>query len=240
VADFAVLADMDVLVDQLVGAATGQGIVLTGEDGLLRAVSLEGVAIGVGGWDGPSSFGYDKYDWLGRIRSNSRSGTTSKAVTIDIGKVSVAVPGDRDGGFEPAVVREHQRRLAGFDQTVISLYAEGMTSGDIAKHLSDVYDTDVSKDLVSTVTDQVLDDMRSWQSRLLDRICPVILIDCIVLKIRHGQVANRPVYVALGISVEGFRDVLELWVGPPGGEGAKQSMTMLTELRNRSVNCPGV
>lgn len=234
VTDLAVLPDMNQLADQLVTAAAGQGISLTGEDGLLTALTRRVLQSALEA-EMSHHLGYDKHDPMGRNRGNSRNGATSKTVTTDIGKVTVAVPRDREGSFEPRIVKKHQRRLAGFDQNVISLYAKGMTTGDIAKHLSDVYDTEVSKDLVSTVTDQVLDDMRAWQSRPLDRVYPVILIDCIVLKIRSGQVANRPIYVALGISIEGFRDVLGLWAGPPGGEGAKQWMSMLTELRNRGV-----
>lgn len=118
---------------------------------------------------------------------------------------------------------------------MISLYGKGMTTGDVASHLSEVYDTHVSRDLVSRVTDQVLKDMRSWQSRPLDPVYPVILIDAIVLKVRSGTVANRPVYVAMGISLNGERDVLGMWVGPSGGEGAKQWMNMLTDLKNRGI-----
>lgn len=133
------------------------------------------------------------------------------------------------------IVAKHQRRLAGFDEAVISLYAKGMTTGDIAAHLSEVYDTEVSRDLVSTVTDKVVAELRTWQARPLDRVYPVILIDAIMLKIREGTVANRPVYVAIGISLDGERDVLGLWMGPSGGEGAKQWLTMLSELKNRGI-----
>ena len=171
----------------------------------------------------------------GRNGGNSRNGTTPKTVTTEIGKVTLEIPRDRENTYEPQIVRKHQRRLAGFDQAVISLYAKGMTTGDISRHLSDVYDTTVSRDLVSKVTDQVLADMRAWQSRPLDPVYPVILIDAIVLKIREGNVANRPVYVALGINLDGYRDVLGLWVGPSGGEGAKQWLNMLTELKNRGI-----
>jgi putative transposase len=118
---------------------------------------------------------------------------------------------------------------------VISLYAKGMTTGDIVNHLADVYGDEVSRDLVSKVTDQILTDMLDWQSRPLDPVYPVILIDAIVLKVRSGQVGNRPVYVAMGIDLDGHRDVLGMWVGPTGGEGAKQWMNMLTELKNRGV-----
>lgn len=153
----------------------------------------------------------------------------------DIGDVEVSVPRDRAGSFTPAVVPKHARRLSGFDDAVISLYAKGMTTGDIANHLADIYGTEVSRDLVSRVTDGVLDQMLEWQNRPLDPIYPVLLIDAIVLKVRDGAVANRPVYVAVGITVDGIRDVLGLWVGPSGGEGAKQWMNMLTELRNRGI-----
>ena len=133
------------------------------------------------------------------------------------------------------MIPKHSRRLAGFDQAVLSLYAKGMTTGDIAAHLADTYGSEVSRELVSKVTDAVVADMNSWQSRPLDAIYPVVLIDAIVIKIREGQVANRPVYVAMGISLDGYRDVLGMWAGPSGGEGAKQWMNMLTELRNRGV-----
>ena len=179
--------------------------------------------------------GYDKHDAMGRNGGNSRNGTTPKTVITDIGKVTIDVPRDREGTFVPAIVPKHQRRLDGFDEQVISLYAKGMTTGDITRHLEDVYETDVSKQMISTVTDRILDDLRAWQSRPLDPIYPVILIDAIVLKIRSGQVANRPVYVALGITLEGQRDVLGLWIGPSGGEGAKQWMNMMSELRNRGI-----
>jgi transposase-like protein len=150
-------------------------------------------------------------------------------------EVRLSVPRDRAGTFAPTVVPKHSRRLAGFDDAVLSLYAKGMTTGDIANHLANIYGTEVSRDLVSRVTDAVIEDMQQWQSRPLDACYPVVLIDAIVLKIRDGQVRNRPVYVAMGISVDGGRDVLGLWAGPTGGEGAKQWMSMLTELRNRGV-----
>ena len=168
-------------------------------------------------------------------RLNSRNGSTSKTIRTEVGEVTVQVPRDRAGTFEPVVVPKYARRLAGFDEAVISLYAKGMTTGDIANHFADVYGQDVSRDLVSKVTDQVLTDLAEWQSRPLDPVYPVILIDAIVMKVRAGQVGNRPVYVAMGITVDGHRDVLGMWVGPTGGEGAKQWMNMLTELKNRGV-----
>ena len=133
------------------------------------------------------------------------------------------------------MVPKYAHRLAGFDEAVISLYAKGMTTGDIVNHLADVHGDEGSRDLVSKVTDQILNDVVDWQSRPLDSVYPVILIDAIVLKMRFGQVGNKPVYVAMGITVEGHRNVLGMWVGPTGGEGAKQWMNMLTELCNRGI-----
>ena len=118
---------------------------------------------------------------------------------------------------------------------VISLYAKGMTTGDIQAHLLEIYGTEISRETISKITDPIVEDMLAWQHRPLDRLYPVLLIDAIVIKVRDSQVANRPVYVAIGVNMDGERDVLGLWLGPTGGEGAKQWMTMLTELRNRGV-----
>jgi transposase-like protein len=222
------------LAGQLVEAAAERGIELTGADGLLTALTRQVLQSALEA-EMSAHLGYDKHDPIGRMVENSRNGSSPKTVRTEIGDVTIAVPRDRDGSFEPMIVRKHQRRLAGFDEAVISLYAKGMTTGDIVNHLSDVYDTDVSRELVSKVTDQVLADLKLWQARPLDPVYPVVLIDAIVLKIREGNVANRPVYVALGITTDGQRDVLGLWVGPSGGEGAKQWMNMLTDLRNRGI-----
>ena len=132
-------------------------------------------------------------------------------------------------------VPKGQRRLEGLSGNVISLYAKGMTTGDIQAHLFEIYGTEISRETISRITDAVVEDMVAWQNRPLDRVYPVLLIDAIVVKIRDGQVANRPVYVAMGVNLDGERDVLGMWVGPAGGEGAKFWTTMLTELRNRGI-----
>ena len=226
--------DMSALAEELVASATERGIALTGADGLLTALTRQVLQSALEA-ELSAHLGYDKHDPLGRNRGNSRNGSTAKTVRTEIGEVTVSVPRDRHGTFEPVIVPKHQRRLPGFDENVISLYAKGLTTGDIVAHLEDVYDTTVSRDLVSRVTDRVLKDLRDWQARPLDAVYPVILIDAIVLKVRSGTVANRPVYVAIGITVDGYRDVLGMWVGPTGGEGAKQWMNMLTDLRNRGI-----
>jgi hypothetical protein len=221
---------MQLLAEQLVAAARSSGLELTGADGLLTGLTKQVLetALQV---EMAEHLGYDRHDPLGRLSGNSRNGFTPKTVRTDIGEVTLAAPRDRAGTFEPAVVPKHQRRLAGFDQAVLSLYAMGMTTGDIAARLAEVYDTEVSRELVSKVTDAVIAEMNAWQSRPLDPVYRVILIDAIVLKVREGTVANRPVYVAMGITIDGHRDILGLWVGPSGGEGARQWMNMLTELR---------
>jgi putative transposase len=220
------------LAGQLVAAAKARGLALTGPGGLLTGLTKQVLetALEV---EMTEHLGHDRGGRSGA--GNVRNGSSGKTVRTDIGDVRITVPRDLAGSFTPVVIPKHARRLAGFDEAVLSLYAKGLTTGDIANHLADVYGSEVSRDLVSRVTDAVVEQMQSWQSRPLDAVYPVLLIDAIVLKIRDGQVANRPVYVALGITVDGERDVLGLWVGPAGGEGAKQWMGMLTELRNRGV-----
>jgi transposase-like protein len=179
--------------------------------------------------------GYEPHAVEGRGTGNSRNGSYAKTVTTDIGQVDLHVPRDRNATFDPVTVPKGQRRLDGVAGNVISLYAKGLTTGDIQAHLAEIYGTEVSRDTISRITDAIVEDMVAWQNRPLDAIYPVILIDAIVVKIRDGQVANRPVYVAMGINLDGERDVLGMWIGPAGGEGAKFWMSLLTELRNRGV-----
>lgn len=226
--------DMSALAEELVASATERGIALTGDGGLLTALTKQVLQSALEA-EMSAHLGYDKHDPVGRNLGNSRNGSSPKTVRTDIGEVTLDIPRDRQGTFSPAIVPKHQRRLPGFDANVLSLYAKGMTTGDIQAHLADVYGTTISRDLVSRVTDQIGEEMRQWRERALDPVYPVILIDAIVLKVRQGTVANRPVYVAVGITVDGFRDVLGLWVGPSGGEGAKQWMNLLTDLKNRGI-----
>jgi putative transposase len=178
--------------------------------------------------------GYDKYDPAGRGTGNSRNGIRSKTVLTDVGPVEIDVPRDRDASFEPKIVAKRQRRLGGVDEMVISLAAKGLTTGEISAHLAEVYGAEVSRQTISTITDKVVEGTVEWQNRPLDPVYPVIFIDAIHVKIRDGQVANRPIYVALAVTCEGRRDILGLWAGD-GGEGAKYWLHVLTELRNRGV-----
>lgn len=180
--------------------------------------------------------GYDKHDPAGRNGGNSRNGRRSKTVLTETGPVEISVPRDRDGSFEPRIVAKRQRRLTGLDDLVISLSAKGLTHGEIAAHLAEVYGAEVSKQTISTITDRVLEGMGEWQNQPLDPVYPVIFIDCVNVKIRDGQVANRPIYVALAVTVDGTREILGLWAGEHGdGEGAKYWLRVLTEIKNRGV-----
>jgi putative transposase len=227
--------DMSEWAEALVAQARTDGLELTGEGGLLTGLIRQVLQTGLE-VEMADHLGYDRYSPEGRGSGNSRNGYSPKRVTTDIGEVELSVPRDRAGSFDPQTVPKYQRRLDGLSGNVISLYAKGLTTGDIQAHLEEIYDTDISRETISRITDRIVDDMLSWQNRPLDAIYPVLLIDAIVIKVRDSQVANRPVYVAIGVNLDGQRDVLGLWLGPTGGEGAKQWATMLGELKNRGVS----
>jgi len=224
----------DQLADELLGKAQAEGVELLGPDGLLsqvtKAVLERALAEEMTG-----HLGYEKHDPAGRGSGNSRNGTTGKTVLTDIGSVDLAVPRDRDGSFEPKIVRKGQTRLDGFNERIVALYARGMTTRDIRAHLREMYGVEVSADLISRVTDGVLEELAEWQSRPLDRVWPVVFIDALMVKIRDGVVTNRAVYLAIGIDCEGAKQVLGLWVGPTTGESAKFWMSVLSELKSRGV-----
>jgi len=224
----------DQLIGQLVDRAKAGGLQLTGEGGLLQQLTKRVLESALEG-EITDHLGYDKHDATGDGSGNSRNGTRSKTVLTDVGPVEIEVPRDRAGSFQPQLVKKRQRRLTGVDEMVLSLSARGLTHGDISAHLAEVYGASVSKTTISTITDKVMEGMSEWQNRPLDPVYPVIFIDCIHVKVRDGQVANRPVYVALAVTVDGHRDILGLWVGD-GGEGAKYWLQVLTELKNRGVD----
>ena len=237
--DLGVVVDLDELDQQLVGQlvdrARSQGLRLTGEDGLLAQLTkriIESAAEG----EMDDHLGYAKHDPAGRDGGNSRNGARTKSVLTDIGPVEVAIPRDRDGTFEPHIVRKRQRRLSGLDSLVISLSAKGLTHGEICAHLAEVYGAQVSKQTISTITDRVIEGMSEWCNRPLDPVYPVVFIDAINVKIRDGNVANRPIYIALAVTVDGTRDVLGLWAGEHGdGEGSKYWLRVLSEIKNRGT-----
>lgn len=221
------------LVARLAAQARAQGVSLLGRDGLLQQLTKRFLEAALDA-EMDEHLGYGKHDPTGRDGGNSRNGKRSKTLLTEVGPVGIDVPRDRDGSFTPQVVAKRQRRLGGIDDLVISLTAKGLTTGEVAAHLAEVYGADVSKDHISTITDRVMDSLADWQSRPLDPIYPVIFIDCIHVKIRDGQVVNRPIYVALATTADGGKDVLGLWAGD-GGEGAKYWLRVLTELRNRGA-----
>lgn len=217
----------------LIDKARSEGVSLAGPDGLLSQITKTVLETALNA-ELDEHLGYEKGDPAGRGTGNHRNGRSQKTVHTDVGSVRVDVPRDRNGEFEPQIVPKHARRVEGFDESIISLYAKGLTTGEIQKHLSEIYGVEVSRELISKITDKVLDEMNEWRSRPLERVYPVVLIDAIHVKVRDGQVANRPIYVAIGVNLAGERDVLGLWAGT-GGEGAKHWAGVLAELRNRGI-----
>ncbi|MFJ6952621.1 IS256 family transposase [Micromonospora aurantiaca (nom. illeg.)] len=219
---------------ELVRAAKEQGLSLTGPDGLLKQLTKTVLETALNE-EMTEHLGYEKHDQAGVGSGNIRNGTRSKTVLTEAnGPVQIDVPRDRAGTFEPQIVRKRQRRLSGVDEVVLSLYAKGLTTGEISAHFAEIYGASVSKETISRITDKVIDEMTDWSHRPLDEIYAAVFIDAIVVKVRDGQVANRPFYAAIGVTLDGDKDILGLWAGS-GGEGAKFWMSVLTDLRNRGV-----
>jgi putative transposase len=221
------------LAGQLMARAEAEGVSLVGPGGLLAGLTKTVLETALEA-EMSECLGYEAHDPAGHNSGNSRNGTRTKTVLTDIGPVELDVPRDRAGEFEPVIVPKRKRRLSGVDTMVCSLSAKGLTHGEISAHLAEIYGARVSKETITRITDRVMEGMAAWQSRPLDRVYPVIFVDAIVVKIREGQVANRPIYVAIGVTVDGERDILGLWAGE-GGEGAKYWAHVLTEIKNRGV-----
>jgi putative transposase len=221
---------------ELVRLAREQGLSLTGPDGLLKQLTKTVIETALNE-EITEHLGYEKHDPAGQGAGsgNVRNGTRPKQVLTDsTGQVEIDVPRDRAGTFEPQIVKKRQRRLTGVDEIVLSLYAKGLTTGEISAHFAEIYGASVSKETVSRITDKVIEEMQAWQQRPLDEVYAAVFIDAIVVKVRDGQVANRPVYAAIGVALAGEKDILGLWAGT-GGEGAKFWMSVLTDLRNRGI-----
>lgn len=221
---------------QLVKAARARGDDLTGPNGLLKQLTATVLETALDG-EMDEHLGYEKYDVAGRGTGNSRNGTRVKTVLTDnAGKVEVAVPRDRNGSFEPVIVAKHQRRLGDVDTIALSLFAKGLTTGEISTHFAEIYGASISKDRISQITDRVVEQMNEWCARPLLPVYAAIFIDAIHVKVRDGQVANRAFYAAIGVDLEGHRDVLGIWAGSDGrGESAKYWMSVLAEIKNRGV-----
>lgn len=178
--------------------------------------------------------GYEKHDPAGHGSGNSRNGKSSKKLKGDFGELELETPRDRNGSFEPQIVGKHQTRWTGFDDKIMSLYARGMTTRDIQAHLQEIYNVEVSPALISRVTEEVQAEVTAWQNRPLDAIYPIVYLDALYVKMRdNGHVQNRAVHVAIGVNLEGQKEVLGLWTS--AHEGAKFWLQVLTEIRNRGV-----
>ena len=220
--------------EELVRRAREQGLSLTGPDGLLKQLTKMVLETALD-QELTEHLGHERNGPVVNEAGNVRNGSRPKTVlTESTGEVGIEVPRDRDGSFEPQIVKKRQRRLTGVDEIVLSLYAKGLTTGEISAHFAEIYGASVSKETVSRITDRVIDEMQAWQSRPLDEVYAAVFIDAIVVKVRDGQVANRPVYAAIGVTLAGDKEVLGLWAGQ-GGEGAKFWMSVLTDLRNRGI-----
>lgn len=228
-----VIIDQNKLAEQLLAEAKEQNIDLVGPDGLLGGLTKTVLETALDA-EMSEHLGYDKHEAVGRDGANSRNGTRSKTVLTEIGPVEVEVPRDRQASFDPQIVKKRQRRLTGVDEIVLSLTSRGLTTGEIAAHFDEVYGAKVSKDTISRITEKVVEEMTDWMNRPLDRIYPVIFIDAMVVKVRDGQVINKPIYVVIGVTVDGERDILGLWAGD-GSEGAKFWLSVFTELKNRGI-----
>jgi len=226
--------DQRQLAEQLLAQAKEQGIELVGPNGLLNQLAKKVLETALDA-EMTEHLGYDKHDPAGRGSGNSRNGTRAKTVLTEIGPVDIEVPRDTNSSFDPQIVKKRQRRLTGIDEIVLSLTAKGLTTGEVAAHFADVYGATVSKDTISRITDKVIGEMTDWCNRPLESVYPVVFIDAIHVKIRDGQVTNRPIYVAVGVTCAGERDILGLWAGD-GGEGAKFWLAVLTEIKNRGVD----
>ena len=180
--------------------------------------------------------GHAKHQGPAGGADNIRNGTRAKTVLTDAaGEVTIEVPRDRAGTFDPVIVKKRQRRLSDVDAVAVSLYAKGLTTGAISAHFAEVYGASIGKDTISRITDRVVEEMQAWTSRPLVPIYAAVFIDAIYLKVRDGQVGNRPFYAAIGVDLHGRRDVLGLWAGTGDGESAKFWMNVLTDLKNRGV-----
>ena len=222
----------DELIDQLL-AGYSKPEDLTGKDGILKQLTARLVERALQG-EMTEHLGYERHDPKGRGTPNSRNGTSSKTLTTDHGPVEIEVPRDRDASFEPQLVKKRQTRFTGFDEKILGMYARGMTVRDIQAHLEDIYGVDVSPDLISRVTSAVAEDVTAWQSRPLDAVYPIVYLDALMVKVRdQGVVRNKAVYIALGVTLAGSKEVLGLWIEQ--NEGAKFWLKVVNELKTRGV-----
>ena len=206
---------------------------MLGNNGLLQQLTKALVERALEG-EMTHHLGYERHDGAGDKSGNSRNGKSKKTITGKRGSVEIEVPRDRASEFEPQLVRKGQRRFDGFDDKIISMYARGMSCRQIQAHLQEIYAVEVSPDLISTVTDGVIDEVRTWQSRPLDPLYPILYLDALQVKIKsEGRISNKAIYLAIGVNLQGTKEVLGMWASE--NEGAKFWLGVITELKNRGV-----
>ena len=205
---------------------------LIGENGLLKQLTKLLVEKALDA-EMAQHLGHGKHEPVANPAGNTRNGKSRKTLKGDFGELPIEVPRDRHGTFEPLLIPKHQTRWTGFDDKVISLYARGMTVREIQSHLEEMYGTEISPSLISSITDAVADEVKAWQARPLDPVYPIVYLDCIHVKVREGAVRVKAVYLAIGVNLAGEKEVLGLWLAQT--EGAKFWLQVVTELRNRGV-----
>ena len=204
-----------------------------GDDGLLQQLTKAVVERALQG-EMTHHLGYEQHDPAGQHTGNSRNGKSTKTIKGKRGQMQIDVPRDRASEFEPQLIKKGQTRFDGFDDKIISMYARGMTCREIQAHLQEIYSVEVSPDLISTVTDSVIDEVRAWQSRPLDPVYPLLYLDALQVKIKdQGRVSNKAIYLAIGVNMQGTKEVLGMWASE--NEGAKFWLSIITELKNRGV-----
>src|SRR5437870_1015996 len=207
---------------------------IIGENGLLKQLTKQLLERAMAA-ELTEHVGYEKHDAAGNKSGNSRNGKSGKTLKGTFGTVPIEVPRDRNGTFEPQIIEKHQTRFTGFDENIISLYARGLSTREIQQHLEEIYQVEVSPALISTVTDEVIEEVKAWQNRQLDAIYPIVYLDALHFKVRDGaHVRNKAIYVAIGVSLAGMKEVLGLWIAQT--EGAKFWLQVVTELKNRGVS----
>lgn len=223
----------DELLDELIKEC-GSPEEIIGENGLLKQLTKSLVERAMHG-EMTHHLGYEKDSPDGNNSGNSRNGTSKKNIKGDFGEIAIDVPRDRNATFKPTIIKKNQTRFHGFDDKIISMYARGMTTREITAHLEEIYGVEVSADLISTVTDSVSDEVIEWQNRPLDPLYPILFLDAISVKVRDaGHVKNVAVYLAIGVNMDGMKEVLGIWVQQT--EGAKFWLQVITEIKNRGVD----
>ncbi|MBT5212914.1 MAG: IS256 family transposase [Candidatus Marinimicrobia bacterium] len=222
----------EMLIDELLKNNKNPEDIL-GHDGLLKQLTKSILERALEG-EITDHLGHKKYSTHGKIGANSRNGTSPKVIKGDHGEIPIDVPRDREGTFEPQIVKKHQTRFDGFDDKIVALYARGMTTRDIKANLEEIYGVEVSPTLISNVTNEIMQEVKAWRSRPLEPFYPVVFLDAIRIKARtDGHIRNVAVYLAIGINADGLKEVLGMWIAQ--NEGAKFWLQVLTELKNRGL-----